>query len=87
MKKKFALLLALLLTVLLIPTRPAAAKATDEIIKYTVTVDVNDDATLNMLYHIEWKVLDDSIGTVSWLHIGIPNILCGCLFHQRVQRG
>ncbi|MCR5324055.1 MAG: zinc ribbon domain-containing protein [Lachnospiraceae bacterium] len=73
MKKKFALLLALLLTVLLIPTRPAAAKATDEIIKYTVTVDVNDDATLNMLYHIEWKVLDDSIGTVSWLHIGIPN--------------
>ncbi len=73
MKKRFALLLALLLTVLLIPARPAAAKATDEILNYTITVDVQDDATLIMQYHIDWKVLDDSIGKVSWLEIGIPN--------------
>ncbi|MCR5429265.1 MAG: zinc ribbon domain-containing protein [Lachnospiraceae bacterium] len=75
MKKRFAILLALLLSLLVMtPAKPAAAKATDEIIKYTVTVDVNDDATLNMLYHIEWKVLDDvQLGPLDWVHIGIPN--------------
>ena len=48
---------------------------TDEILNYTITVDVNDDATLNLNYHIDWKVLDSGsgIGPLSWMKIGIPN--------------
>ncbi len=48
---------------------------TDEILRYTVFVDVNDDATLNLHYHFEWKVLDSGpgIGPVTWLKIGLPN--------------
>ena len=76
MKKRFALLLALLLTVLLIPARPAAASSpTDEILNYTITVDVQDDATLIMQYHIEWKVLYDGNKSdpLTWVRVGIPN--------------
>ena len=48
---------------------------TDEILNYTITVDVNDDATLNLKYHIDWKVLDSGsgIGPLTWMKIGIPN--------------
>lgn len=47
---------------------------TDEITKYEITVDVNEDATLNIRYHIEWKVLEsDEAGPLSWVKIGIPN--------------
>ena len=77
MKKILALLA--LAAILIIPVQNASVKAagpTDEILNYTITVDVNEDASLNMLYHIEWKVLDDSAsigGPVSWVQIGIPN--------------
>ncbi len=48
---------------------------TDEILNYTITVDVNKDATLNINYHIDWKVLDSGsgIGPLTWMKIGIPN--------------
>ena len=48
---------------------------TDEIKRYTIFVNVNDDATLDLHYHIEWKVLDSSgdLGPVTWLKIGVPN--------------
>ena len=50
------------------------AKDLDEILAYEITVDVNKDGTLNMLYHIEWKVLDStSDGPLTWVKIGIPN--------------
>ena len=67
-------LLALVLA-LVIPVSSAWAKGDlDEIVNYTITVDVNDDATLNMVYHIEWKVLDStSEGPLTWVKIGIPN--------------
>ena len=46
----------------------------DEITDYEITIDVNDDGTLSMVYHIDWKVLDsDSEGPLSWVNIGIPN--------------
>ena len=73
MKKRLTILLALLFVLISFPVRPAEAKATDEILAYTIKVDVNQDASLNMLYHIEWKVLDDSIGALEWVRIGIPN--------------
>ncbi len=48
---------------------------TDEILNYTIMVDVNKDATLNITYHIDWKVLDSGsgIGPLTWMKIGIPN--------------
>ena len=54
---------------------PAArADALDEILEYAITVDVNDDGTLNMHYHFDWKVLDStSEGPLSWIMVGIPN--------------
>ena len=69
----FALVL-LFASIMLVLPRTAFAKALDEIENYTITVNVNDDATLTMLYHIEWKVLDsDSEGPLEWVKIGIPN--------------
>ena len=53
----------------------AQAKDLDEILKYDITVDVNEDATLHMVYHIDWKVLDsDSEGPLEWVKIGVPNL-------------
>ena len=55
---------------------PAMAKALDEILLYEITVNVNQDGTLYMVYHIDWEVLDSSTGGVSWVSIGIPNSHC-----------
>lgn len=51
-----------------------AAADTDEILDYSITVDVNQDATLTITYDILWKVLEsDDAGPLSWVKIGIPN--------------
>ena len=43
-----------------------ASGATDEITNYEITVGVNEDATLNLNYHIEWKVLEsDTAGPLT----------------------
>ena len=74
------LLLPLLLAIALLAAMPlarahASSGDLDEILDYTITVDVNEDATLDMLYHIDWKVLDStSDGPLSWVRIGIPNM-------------
>ncbi len=77
MKKIFPkLLISALCLLLLMPLLASAALAADldEIQLYEITVNVNDDATLRMEYHIEWKVLDsDSEGPLSWVEIGVPN--------------
>ena len=47
---------------------------TDEIEHFIITVDVQDDASLKMTYHIDWKVLDDEeYGPLEWVDIGMPN--------------
>ena len=51
-----------------------AVTPTDEIEHFLITVDVQDDASLRMTYHIDWKVLDDQIyGPLTWVDIGLPN--------------
>ena len=53
------------------------AKDLDEIQLYLISVKVNEDATLDMNYHIKWKVLDDKEeGPLTWVKIGIPNKHC-----------
>ena len=46
----------------------------DEIQDYTIQIDMRNDGTMDIKYHIEWKVLDDkSEGPLTWVKIGIPN--------------
>ena len=72
--KRFLVLALCLLLLLPALTLWVQAKDLDEIVNYTVTVDVNEDATLHMVYHIDWKVLDsDSEGPLEWVKIGVPN--------------
>ena len=76
MKQTKRLLILALGLLLLIPLLSAGAEAADldEILLYEITVDVNEDATLRMVYHIDWKVLDsDSEGPLEWVKIGVPN--------------
>ncbi|MBP5152607.1 MAG: hypothetical protein ILP13_06825, partial [Lachnospiraceae bacterium] len=54
--------------------RAYAATPTDEIVNYEIDASINDDATVNLNYHIEWKVLDDvQYGPLTWVKVGIPN--------------
>ena len=51
-----------------------AGAPTDEIEHFLITVDVQEDASLLMNYHIDWKVLDDkTYGPLTWVDIGLPN--------------
>ena len=46
----------------------------DEIKTYGIDVDLNEDGTVNLFYHIDWLVLDsDEEGPLEWVKIGIPN--------------
>ena len=68
----FCMLMALLFS--FAPIQASAAAPLDEIQDYTIQVDMRTDGTLDIKYHIEWKVLDDtSDGPLSWVKIGIPN--------------
>ncbi len=71
--KKIAFFI-LLMTLLILPATASAAGDLDEILNYSVTADVNPDATVTLTYHIEWKVLDSSSeGPLEWVTVGIPN--------------
>ena len=71
--KRLFVMAAVILLVLFMATVPASAD-TDEILNFTITVDVNEDASLNMVYHIDWKVLDeDEYGKLDWINLGVPN--------------
>lgn len=76
MKKTLLILtaaLALLMALIPIPVAKAGAPL-DEIEVYRITVDMESDASMDLTYHIEWKVLDDSSeGPLSWVKIGVPN--------------
>ena len=80
MKKRITAILTVVLMIVsfsicMLPnTTVYAEDETDEILAYDITVDVNEDATLTINYHIEWKVLEsDENGPVTWVKIGVPN--------------
>ncbi|MDO4417493.1 MAG: hypothetical protein Q4C02_04330 [Eubacteriales bacterium] len=51
-----------------------ADSPTDEIEHFRITVDVREDASLQMTYQIDWRVLDDdAYGPLTWVDIGVPN--------------
>lgn len=45
----------------------------DYIHNYEITVNPNDDGTLEMDYYLKWEVLDEGNGGVSWIVVGVPN--------------
>ena len=45
----------------------------DRINQYYITVSPRKDASLDIVYDIEWEVLKDNAGTLSEVFIGIPN--------------
>ena len=76
MSKKIKGLFIIILFFLVIFIFPKICEAADldEIINYTTTVSPRDDGTLDIKYHIEWKVLDSTTeGPLEWVKIGIPN--------------
>lgn len=77
MKKIRTLLASLFLVLaflLLFPVSAQASSPLDEIEDYTLTVNMRPDGTMDIRYHIEWKVLDDtSEGPLTWVKIGNPN--------------
>ena len=77
MKRSFSrILLLLTLAVLLFTTIrvPVQADPLDEIENYEINAVVNEDATVTLTYHIDWRVLDSgSEGPLSWVRVGIPN--------------
>jgi hypothetical protein len=73
MRKTALILVIIIVTAVLFPLT-ASAYPLDEILDYTITVDVRKDGTLDMKYHIQWKVLDSTTeGPLEWVRIGIPN--------------
>ena len=69
----FTILMLCLITSIALPTS-AASKPLDEIQDYTITVHMRPDGTMDIRYHVEWKVLDDdSEGPLEWVKIGNPN--------------
>ncbi len=84
MKKKvenryfhIAVFSAVITLITLLSVSPVSAAPLDEILDYEITADMNEDATVRLTYHIEWKVLNDTWeGDLSWVKIGIPNYNC-----------
>ena len=71
MKMKKSLALALLAALLILIPISYAAADLDEIENYYVTVDVRRDASADITYQVEWRVLDDtSEGPLEWVKIG-----------------
>ena len=58
----------------LTPFSASASDPLDEIQNYVITVNMRPDGTMDIRYHVEWKVLDDEKeGLLSWVKIGNPN--------------
>ena len=48
-------------------------KPLDKIHNYTITVDPNNDGTLNMVYYLKWEVLEEGDGGVDFITVGVAN--------------
>ena len=70
--KKFLMMLLVLLSFILIGCEYTFTPL-DEIHKYSITVEPNDDGTLNMTYYLKWEVLEEGDGGVDFITIGVAN--------------
>ena len=70
--KKILILLVFLLSFTLISCEESFGPL-DKIHKYTITVNPNDDGTLNMVYYLKWEVLEEGDGGVDFITVGVAN--------------
>lgn len=57
------------------PAKAFAKAPLDEIQDYVIQVDMRSDGTMDIRYHIEWRVLDStSEGPLEWVKVGCPNM-------------
>jgi len=74
MKKHLLISILIMLFAFLPKLDAKASSPTDEITDYEITIDINQDSTVNITYDITWKVLEsDGVGPLSWVQVGIPN--------------
>mgnify|MGYP003321784108 CR=1 FL=1 len=80
--KKFRFLkylsgLVFALLLLFIPREAEAVSNTnhlDQIRDYSIWVDINQDASVNLIYDVTWEVLNDTKeGPLTWVKVGLPN--------------
>ena len=67
----FALLFTLIFA--LISTGLVTAQGTDDIKEYSIAVVPQADGTLMNTYTINWCVISNSAGPLTWINIGMPN--------------
>jgi len=75
MNKRILIRLAILFLFIILPfTRVEAKSPLDHIHNYEITVDVREDGSCDLMYRIEWEVLDSTTdGPLTWIKVGIPN--------------
>jgi hypothetical protein len=67
----FALLFALVIS--FFPGEPVQAAGTDEIKEYTIAIVPQDDGSLMNTYTVNWCVISNAAGPLTWINIGMPN--------------
>lgn len=74
MRNKKILVSILVFFAILLFSNICMAEDLDIINQYTITVEPRKNGTLDMTYHLEWRVLDSTTeGPLEWIKIGIPN--------------
>ena len=88
--KKFIKFIYVFFIMLLVPclySCDSTIEPIDEILNYDIEVNPRNDGTLDMKYHITWKVLDDSReGPLSWVKIGVPNKYVDEICRKRLDK-
>jgi hypothetical protein len=73
-RRRFRIILALILLGLAwLPLAGARAAGTDEIKSYAIDIQPQDDGSLLVAYAIDWCVISNSAGPLSWIELGMPS--------------
>lgn len=77
LKSMIVCICMLIMSIAILPTTAFARDPLDEIQDYVIQIDMREDGTMDIVYHIEWKVLDStSEGPLEWVKVGCPNLHC-----------
>ena len=68
-----AIVLVVMLAIASVPTGGVHAAGTDEIENYAIDILPQDDGSLVDTYAINWCVISNSAGPLTWITVGMPN--------------
>jgi hypothetical protein len=68
-----AVVLLLMLVISFIPSGAVQAAGTDEIKNYTIDILPQDDGSLVNTYTVNWCVISNAAGPLTWITIAMPN--------------